>query len=64
MTLADTRLRSLKPQEMAFQVADGGGLFVEVTLGEKVVWRMRYRLNGRHGGRDTPLTRSGGALGN
>lgn len=47
MALTDTKLRVLKPAEKAYQVADGGGLFVEVMPGGKVVWRMRYRLAGR-----------------
>lgn len=47
MALTDTKLRTLKPQDKPYQVADGGGLFVEVMPGGKVVWRMRYRLAGR-----------------
>jgi integrase len=44
MALSDTRLRSLKPRQSAYQVADGGGLFVEVLTSGKRVWRLRYRL--------------------
>lgn len=47
MALTDTKLRTLKPQDKPYQVADGGGLFVEVMPGGKMVWRMRYRLAGR-----------------
>lgn len=47
MALSDTKLRSLKPTDKPYQVADGGGLFVEVMPGGKVVWRMRYRLDGK-----------------
>ena len=47
MALTDTKLRALKPRTKAYQVADGGGLFVEVMPGGAMVWRMRYRLTGR-----------------
>src|SRR6478752_5202538 len=47
MPLTDTKLRALKSRERAFQLADGGGLFVEVMPGGKRVWRLRYRLNSR-----------------
>jgi len=47
MALTDTKLRTLRPKAKAYQVADGGGLFIEVMPGGKLVWRMRYRLKGR-----------------
>lgn len=47
MALTDTKLRALKPKAKPYQVADGGGLFVEVMPGGAAVWRMRYRLAGR-----------------
>ena len=47
MALTDTKLRSLKPRAKPYQVADGGGLFIEVMPGGSLVWRMRYRLTGR-----------------
>ncbi len=47
MALTDTRLRNLKGKEKPYQLADGRGLFIEVTPGGKRVWRMRYRLGGR-----------------
>jgi integrase len=46
MALSETRLRSLKPRQTAYQVADGGGLHVEVLTSGKRVWRLRYRLAG------------------
>src|SRR5438874_397240 len=48
MALSDTKLRALKPQAKPYQIADGGGLFIEVMPGGKRVWRMQYRLAGRH----------------
>ena len=47
MPLSDTKLRSLKPRAAPYQIADGGGLFVEVMPGGKKVWRLRYRLAGK-----------------
>jgi integrase len=47
MALSDTRLRSLKPADKAYQEADEGGLFVEVMPGGAKVWRLRYRLAGK-----------------
>jgi len=47
MALTDTKLRSLKPKAKPYQVADGGGLFIEVMPGGAAVWRMRYRQRGR-----------------
>jgi integrase len=37
----------LQAKERAYQLADGGGLYVEVQPTGKKVWRMQYRLGGR-----------------
>lgn len=47
MALTDTGIKALKEREKAYQVADGGGLVIEVMPGGAKVWRLRYRLNGR-----------------
>ena len=47
MSLTDTKLRALRPRQTPYQMADGGGLFIEVTPSGKRVWRLRYRLDGR-----------------
>lgn len=47
MALSDTKLKTLKPAEKPYPIADGGGLFIEVLPSGKKVWRMRYRLNDR-----------------
>jgi len=47
MKLKDTKLRSLKASSTPYQLADGGGLYIEVLPSGKKVWRMRYRLHGR-----------------
>jgi integrase len=47
MALTDTKLKRLSPTDGLYQVADGGGLYVEVHPTGKRVWRMQYRLGGR-----------------
>jgi len=47
MALTETKLQRLSPQSKAYQVADGGGLFIVVHPTGKKVWRMQYRLGGR-----------------
>lgn len=47
MALTDTALKALRPRERVFTVADDRGLYVEVFPTGGVVWRYRYRLNGK-----------------
>lgn len=47
MALTDTALKTLKPKEKAYTKADGRGLYVEVLPTGNIVWRYRYRLNGK-----------------
>lgn len=45
--LTDTKLRSLKPREDAYRVADTNGLCIEVRPSGAKVWRYRYRHLGK-----------------
>lgn len=47
MALTDTALKALKARDKVFTVADDRGLYVEVFPTGGVVWRYRYRLNGK-----------------
>ncbi|MGL4858711.1 MAG: tyrosine-type recombinase/integrase [Enterobacteriaceae bacterium] len=47
MALSDTKLRNLSAKEKPYQIADGGGLFIEVLTSGRKVWRLRYRLNNK-----------------
>jgi integrase len=47
MALTDTALKALKPKQKPYVVSDDRGLYVEVFPTGGVVWRFRYRLNGR-----------------
>jgi integrase len=47
MALTDTALKALKPKQKAYVVSDSRSLYVEVLPTGAIVWRFRYRLNGR-----------------
>lgn len=47
MALTDTALKALKPKQKPYVVSDDRGLCVEVFPTGGVVWRFRYRLQGR-----------------
>jgi integrase len=45
--MALNKLQRLQAKERAYQIADGGGLYIEVHPSGKKVWRMQYRQGGR-----------------
>ena len=45
--LTDTKLRSLKPRDSAYRIADTNGLCIEVRPTGAKVWRYRYRYAGK-----------------
>jgi len=45
--LIDTHIKSLKPKEKAYKVADGGGLYLFVTPSGSKLWRLDYRFAGK-----------------
>ena len=47
MALTDTALKALKPKAKPYTLADDRGLYVEVFPTGGVIWRFRYRLNGK-----------------
>jgi integrase len=47
MALTDTALKALKPGPKVYTKADDRGLYVEVFPTGGIVWRYRYRLNGK-----------------
>lgn len=48
MALTDPALKALKPRDKTYTVTDDRGLYVEVFPTGGVVWRYRYRLNGKY----------------
>lgn len=47
MPLTDTEVRRAKPQEIAYRLSDGRGLFLFVTPAGGKLWRWKYRFEGR-----------------
>lgn len=47
MALSDTRIKALKRRAAPYEVADEGGLFIEVLPSGTKIWRFRYRLHGK-----------------
>jgi len=45
--LTDTRIKALKPKELRYPVADGGGLVLEIMPSGSKIWRFRYSLHGK-----------------
>lgn len=43
MALSDTRLRTLKPQNRPYKVADEKGLYIQVATSGSRLWKMKYR---------------------
>lgn len=49
MPLNDAKIRTLKPTDKDFKVADTGGLFLLMKASGSKSWRMKYRLSGKEG---------------
>ena len=47
MELTDAKIRSAKPTDHPFKLADGKGLFLEVRPTGSKLWRYRYRIAGK-----------------
>jgi integrase len=47
MQLTETKIRALKPREKRYPAVDGDGLELEVMPTGVMVWRYRFRLNGK-----------------
>ncbi|AXY56661.1 DUF4102 domain-containing protein [Acinetobacter chinensis] len=45
--LTDTKIKSLKPREKTYRIADHNGLCIEVRPSGTKLWRFRYRFNGK-----------------
>lgn len=45
--LTDTKIKSLKPKDKVYKVADRDGLYVSVSVTGTVTFRYDYRINGR-----------------
>jgi integrase len=47
MKLTDTACKKANPSDKARKLADGGGLYLEVSPSGSKYWRMKYRFNGK-----------------
>ena len=47
MALTETALKALRPRDKTYTLADERGLYAEVFPTGGVVWRFRYRINGK-----------------
>ena len=47
MKLSDTAVRKAKPQAKPYKMADGGGMYLEVTPNGSKYWRLKYRYGGK-----------------
>lgn len=47
MALSDTKIRSAKPEDKAYKLTDGKGLFLLVHPNGSKYWRFRYRFSGK-----------------
>ncbi len=45
--LTDTAIRNAKPQAKPRGLADGGGLYLEVSPAGGKLWRLKYRVGGK-----------------
>jgi len=52
MSVSELQARNAKPQERAYKLADGGGLFLLIQPNGAKLWRMKYR----HGGKEKLLS--------
>jgi len=47
MPLSDLTVRTAKPREKEYKLADGGGLYLLVTPAGGKLWRLKFRVDGR-----------------
>ncbi|MGD8617300.1 MAG: tyrosine-type recombinase/integrase [Gammaproteobacteria bacterium] len=47
MPLTDAKIRNTKPAAKPIKLTDGGGLYLEVRVTGKKLWRYRYRIAGK-----------------
>lgn len=47
MPLTDAAVRAAKPREKAYKMADGQGMYLQVTPSGAKYWRLKYRVDGK-----------------
>ncbi|GLZ17529.1 Arm DNA-binding domain-containing protein [Burkholderia plantarii] len=46
MPLTDVEIRNARPREKAYRLADGAGMYLEVSPAGGKYWRLKYRIAG------------------
>ncbi|MBF0803454.1 MULTISPECIES: DUF4102 domain-containing protein [unclassified Neisseria] len=47
MPLNNRQIKNAKPAEKPYKLADGGGMFLQVTPAGGKLWRLKYRIDGK-----------------
>ena len=47
MALTDFTIKNAKPKAKAYELGDGGGLYLQIHPSGSKLWKMKYRLDGR-----------------
>ena len=47
MPLTDVEVRSARPREKSYRLADGAGMYLEVSPAGGKYWRLKYRFAGK-----------------
>lgn len=47
MPLTDIKVKTAKPMEKAYKLADGGGMYLLVKPNGSKYWRLKYRIAGK-----------------
>lgn len=46
MALTDIKVKTAKPKEKPYKLADGGGMYLLINTNGSKYWRMKYRFAG------------------
>ena len=47
MPLTDRQIKNAKPADKVYKLADGGGLYLQITPAGGKLWRLKYRVGGK-----------------
>ena len=47
MTLTDIKVKTAKPKDKPYKLADGGGMYLLINTNGSKYWRMKYRFAGK-----------------
>ena len=45
MALTDIKVKTAKPKDKPYKLADGGGMYLLINTNGSKYWRMKYRLD-------------------